>query len=339
MDANALDSNTLLTEAEYIHCACHYRSAFIHLHQGYESADKTRDVEELLHYQSELSNLAVSYSRPRASNDSLNSKMDNIIGLIAESKDRKVIPTYYPELDGMLNGGLPEKTLTVIAAEVHGGKTQALINMAHRQAQHGKNVLCVTLEMAEMDYTHRFISLINDIPLYELQAPNKSEDVKQKLLASQERWENELSDQYGNIHIVDHDDGEFSAAHLRKHILKYGHENIDVIYIDYLNLMTPAEAFRSTDTYGTAKKIAEELRLLAKKMSIPIVTATQVNRPGMNTKLEDLDMQYVSESIGVPATADLMIFLAGRYDFGGEYAGEKRYKIVKNRMSPFNGYR
>ncbi|MCJ2163550.1 DnaB-like helicase C-terminal domain-containing protein [Pseudodesulfovibrio sp. S3] len=335
MNVDELSSDLLLKEAEFIHCACYYRTAFTHLHQGYETAENTRNLDELLQYHSELTNLGAAYSRPVVTHSSLNSKMGNIVGLIADGKDRKVVPTFYPDLDDMLNGGLPEKTLTILAAEVHGGKTQALINMAHRQAQNGKNVLCVTLEMSEMDYMHRFISLISDIPLYELQDQDKSPSVQKRLSTFQSTWADNLSGQYGNIHIVDHDDGEFSAAQLQQHILRYGSDNIDIVYIDYLNLMNPSVPFRAADTYATAKKIAEELRLLAKKMSIPIVTATQVNRPGMNTKLEELDMNYVSESIGVPATADLMLFLAGRDDSGKKHEGEKRYKIVKNRMAPF----
>jgi len=106
-------------------------------------------------------------------------------------------------------------------------------------------------------------------------------------------------------------------------------KKFDIVLIDYLNLMKPAYKIKD-NLYGDLKIITEEVRSLAISNDIPIVSVTQFNREGMKKKLKDMDMTYVGESLGIPATADFMCVLSPDED--NSVDGQIMYKIVKNRL-------
>ena len=84
----------------------------------------------------------------------------------------------------------------------------------------------------------------------------------------------------------------------------------DIVFIDYLNICSSQryKAGSNANSYTIVKAIAEELRGLAGKHDLPIISATQTNRGGYNSS--DMELTDTSESFGLPATADLMLGLS-----------------------------
>jgi hypothetical protein len=103
-----------------------------------------------------------------------------------------------------------------------------------------------------------------------------------------------------------------------------------IVYVDYINLMKPA-ILKDGGLYGAGKAISEELRALSFEFGIPFVSVSQLNREGTFVGFEELDFNYISESMGVPATADFMSMMGADED-SLIYESELHNKIVKNRL-------
>jgi len=203
-------------------------------------------------------------------------------------------------LNKATNGGIGNKTLNMILAGVHVGKTAMMCSLAASYLLKGKNVLYITLEMSEEEISKRIDSNLLDIPMDELsKIPesfflNKITAVKAKTT--------------GRLKLKEFPTAGATVATFRGLIndlaLKQNFKP-DVIFIDYLNLCLSLR-FKAgnSNSYEIVKAIAEEVRGLAIELELPIWSATQLNRGGM--KSSDPEMTDVSESIGLPAVCDLL---------------------------------
>ena len=102
----------------------------------------------------------------------------------------------------------------------------------------------------------------------------------------------------------------------------------DIVYVDYLNICASSRYKNNiVNSYTYIKSIAEELRGMACKYGVPVVSATQTTRSGYGST--DLDLTDTSESFGLPATADLMLALISTEEL--EELGQIMVKQLKNR--------
>lgn len=199
------------------------------------------------------------------------------------------------------DNGLPKKTLNVILAPTNVGKTAFMCHCAAHHLKVGQNVLYITMEMADVQISKRIDANLLHTNLDDLK--NVSfEKFETKLKTIQNKHQ-------GKLVVKEFPTSSAGAGHFRHLLseLRLKKKFIpDIIYIDYLNICcsTKIKLGGSVNSYSYIKSIAEELRALAVENDVPIMTATQSNRDGYGNS--DLDLDNISESFGLAATADFV---------------------------------
>ena len=239
----------------------------------------------------------------------------------------KRVPTFLPQFDEYITGGFPPYTLSVFVARIHGWKSSMLANLSARQALHGYTVILMTLEMSQDAFAQRFDSIYTGLDINKMYfIPTEQKRLIDKL-ANVKSTEGR-----GNLYIKEFPTGEASILDMKRYIRELIMRGVkpDIIYVDYINLMKPSYGNKS-DLYSDVKRIAEELRAMSFLFNIPVISVSQLNREGSSIDLRSLDFVFISESMGLPATADFMTIF-GEDDEQMIYASELSYKIVKNRI-------
>lgn len=236
------------------------------------------------------------------------------------------IPTYYPTFDELVNGGFPPLTLSVIVARIHGFKSNTMANWAARQVLHGHNVALLTLEMSQDMFAQRFDSIYSKLDINRMYFGDQRIQLKDKLI------EVKATPNRGELYIKQYPTGAASVRDFRIYLRELIMRGIklSIIYVDYINLMKAAYT-KTSDLYISGKSVAEELRALSFEFEIPVVSVSQLNREGAFVGFEQVDFNYIAESIGVPATADFMSIIGVDED-KWVYEHELHNKIVKNRL-------
>jgi len=237
------------------------------------------------------------------------------------------IPTYFPQLDEFTNGGLIPFTLSIFAAKIHGFKSNFLANIAARQVLRGHNVALMTLEMSETAFAQRFDSIYSLLDINRMYTMTE----KKRELITRLR-ELKTNTDRGELYIKQFPTGEASVLDFKiylRELLMRG-VKIGIIYADYINLMKTAYKVEN-NMYSTVKRISEELRALSFEFEVPVVSVSQLNREGSFVGFEEINFNYIAESIGLPATADLMCIM-GTDEDNMVYQNELCCKIVKNRL-------
>ena len=223
-------------------------------------------------------------------------------------------------------GGLPNKTLNIALAGTGVGKSLFMCHHASSVLLEGKNVLYITLEMAEEKIAERIdanllnvnIQEITDLPkpIFESKVTNLAKKTQGSLIIKEYPTASAHS-------------GHFKAL-LNELALKKSFKP-DIIFIDYLNICASSRyrAGSNVNSYSYIKAIAEELRGLAVEANVPIFSATQTTRSGFASS--DVDLTDTSESFGLPATADLMFALITTEELEG--LGQIMVKQLKNRYN------
>jgi hypothetical protein len=237
------------------------------------------------------------------------------------------VPTYYPEFDEYINGGFPPYTLSVFVSRIHGWKSATLANFTARQVMHGHNVLLLTMEMAEDAFAQRFDAIFTKLDINKMYNV-KTETLKmiQGLKAVKE------TPGRGQLWIKQFPTGEATVLDFKRYVRELKMRGVipSIILVDYINLMKSAEDV-GTELYSKVKKISEELRALSFVFDCPVITVSQLNRPGSVVAFDELDFVYICESMGLPATADFMM-IYGEDEDKMVYESELNYIIIKNRL-------
>jgi replicative DNA helicase len=248
------------------------------------------------------------------------------INRIREFSDNR-LPTYYPVFDEYLNGGFPPYTLSVIVAAIHRFKSNTLANFIARQVLAGHNIALLTLEMSEDAFAQRFDSILSCMDINKIYRGDENIiELYRKLRRITQR------DTLGKLYIKEFPTGEATVLDYKAYIreLLIRGIKLDALYVDYINLMKPSYGAKH-DLYVDVKRIAEELRALGFVFNIPIISVSQLNRPGTLTDFRDVSFSYIAESMGIPATADF-IAIYGVNEDKLVYENEIHYKIEKNRL-------
>jgi len=242
------------------------------------------------------------------------------------------IPFDIDLLNKITNGGLSKKTLNIILAGTGVGKSLAMCHFAASSLLQGKNVLYITMEMAEERIAERI-----DANLLELTMDSLKMVEKRVFDARLEKIRNKT---HGKLIVKEYPTASAHAGHFRALIEELRMKRDftpDIIFIDYLNICS-SQRLRmgaNVNSYTYIKAIAEELRGLAGEYKVPLVSATQTTRSGYaNT---DPGLEDTSESFGLPATADLMIALIATEEL--DQMNQIMVKQLKNRYSDPNFYK
>jgi replicative DNA helicase len=222
-------------------------------------------------------------------------------------------------------GGLPSKTLNIALAGTGVGKSLFMCHVAASSLLQGKNVLYITLEMAEERIAERIDANLLNINIQQLvDLPKQMYETKIIKLAQKT---------VGKLIIKEYPTASAHAGHFKSLLnelaLKKGFKP-DIIFIDYLNICSSSR-YKGTivNSYTFVKSIAEELRGLAVEFNVPIFSATQTTRSGYGST--DVDLTDTSESFGLPATADLMFALISTEEL--EQLNQILVKQLKNRYN------
>lgn len=249
------------------------------------------------------------------------------------SADDIRIPTHYPIFDEFISGGFIPYSLSVILAKIHGGKSNALVNFASRQALNGLNPVIMTLEMSEQVVCQRLDSIHSGLDMNRMYIDKK---MSEKMVKSLKEIRNKNN--LGNLWVKEFPTGNATIEDFRKYLRELSHRGIkpSCVFVDYINLMKPSYKNRE-GMYMDIKRISEDLRALSLEFQVPFVSVSQLNREGMFTNLKELDFTYVAESIALSATSDVMAIL-GNYEDEWIYESEVHYKFVKNRLGMAGGF-
>ena len=236
------------------------------------------------------------------------------------------IPFDLEYMNKITKGGLPNKTLNIAMAGTGVGKSLFMCHCAAANLELGKNVLYITMEMAEERIAERIDANLMDLPIQQLETlPKKVFDSKIEKIGK---------GSIGKLIVKEYPTGAAHTGHFRALLnelkLKKNFKP-DIIYLDYLNICSSSrmKAGGSINSYTYIKSIAEELRGLAVEFNLPIMSATQTTRGGFSNT--DVGLEDTSESFGLPATADLMFALISTEEL--EDLGQMMVKQLKNRYN------
>ena len=223
-------------------------------------------------------------------------------------------------------GGLPNKTLNIALAGTGVGKSLFMCHLASSVLLQGKNVLYITLEMAEEKIAERIDANLLNVNIQNItDLPRKMFETKVTKLSEKTQ---------GTLIIKEYPTASAHSGHFKSLLNELALKKSfkpDIIFIDYLNICASSRyrAGSNVNSYSYIKAIAEELRGLAVESNVPIVSATQTTRSGFASS--DVDLTDTSESFGLPATADLMFALISTEELEG--ANQLMVKQLKNRYN------
>ena len=273
---------------------------------------------------------------PSILSDALAVGFDQHVGhdYLDDSKDRfayyhrveNKIPFDLEYFNKITSGGLSDKTLNIALAGTGVGKSLFMCHVASSVLLQGKNVLYITLEMAEEKIAERIDANLLNTNIQDIaELPKNTFTKKIDKLAAKTS---------GKLIIKEYPTASAHCGHFKALLqelkLKKSFEP-DIIFVDYLNICASSR-YRSAvnvNSYSYVKAIAEELRGLAVEASVPIVSATQTTRSGFASS--DPNLTDTSESFGLPATADLMFALISTEDM--EKLNQIMVKQLKNRYN------
>lgn len=273
---------------------------------------------------------------PQLLSDALAVSFDTSIGhdFVEDSESRfefyhrkeERLPFDIDYLNKITRGGLPRKTLNILLAGTGVGKTLAMCHFAASYYASGKNVLYITMEMAEEKIAERIDANLLNTPLDELYMLPK-ETYDKRIARLKEKTP-------GRLIVKEYPTSTAGAANFRHLLneLKIKKNFIpDVVFIDYLNICASSRMKQgaNVNSYTYIKAIAEELRGLAVEFNVPIISATQTTRGGYDSS--DVGLTDTSESFGLPATADFMVALIATDEL--KALNQMMVKQLKNRYA------
>jgi replicative DNA helicase len=230
------------------------------------------------------------------------------------------------------DGGLLNKTLNIALASTGVGKSLFMCHCAAANLTMGKNVLYITMELADMGKAQvgqRIDGNILNMPMKQIQKLSK-EDYLNKI---------DSLKNVGKLIIKQYPTGGASVNHFRHLVSELKMKNgfiPDIIYIDYLNICSSSRVKNSqANSYTIVKSIAEEIRGLAIELDLPIVTATQTTKNGHGNS--DVELNDTSESWGVPQTADLLFALISTDELAEN--NQIMVKVLKSRYDDSTFYK
>jgi replicative DNA helicase len=267
---------------------------------------------------------------------------DDIDQMIEYYSERMIgVRTQHKELNKRLGPGFLPGTLSIILAASGVGKSLMMTDLISGMIKDNKNVLLVSLEMADKEIMKRVHANAMDLPINSLLDLNKTEGelakldrpiiTKEVVLSAYQKMK--TSGTCGKLFVKDYPSGSFSPLMLEALVESYRIEKgveFDIVFVDYLGIMKSDLLSPSAGLYSYIKSIAEETRASAKKMDVPIVSASQLNRAATNN-IDEADNSNVSDSMGTVMTADFLMFLLQNEEM--KERKEIVGKITKNRFA------
>ena len=239
------------------------------------------------------------------------------------------IPTGFIDLDYKLSG-LQPSDLILVAARPSMGKTAFVLNIAQYVAfKKNRSVAIFSLEMSKEQLVNRLFSLESQVDAQALRTGNMKDSDWEKLI--------EGAGIIGQSKLIIDDTPGISVSELRSKCRKYKLENdLDLIIIDYLQLMTGSVVRSSESRQQEISEISRSLKGLARELNVPVIALSQLSRavesrPDKRPMLSDL-----RESGAIEQDADVVMFIYRDeyYNKDSEYKKQAEIIIAKQRNGP-----
>lgn len=204
------------------------------------------------------------------------------------------IMTQHAELNKRLGTGFLPGTLSVILASSGIGKSLLKTDMISGMIKKGKKILLISMEMSDKEMMKRVHTNAFDLPINSLTDLGKTENELKKLQEENpgriqvskddiiSKYKDlKMSGKLGKLYIKDYPSGYFSANMLDSLLESYKNEldlEFDIVFLDYLGIMKSDLLHPSAGLYSYVKSIVEEVRAVAKKRQLPIISSSQLNR-------------------------------------------------------------
>ena len=273
---------------------------------------------------------------PEILTEALGVSFDNSVGhdYLGDSDNRfdfyhkveEKIPFDLEFFNKVTKGGLPPKTLNIALAGTGVGKSLFMCHVASSCLSQGKNVLYITLEMAEERIAERIDANLMNITIDDLH------DLPKKMF--QDKISRITKKTSGKLIVKEYPTASAHSGHFRGLIKELAIKKSfkpDIVFVDYLNICASSrfKGAHNVNSYMYVKAIAEELRGLAVETNVPFMSATQTTRTGFVSS--DIGLEDTSESFGLPATADFMFALISTEEL--EDLNQICIKQLKNRYN------
>ena len=263
--------------------------------------------------------------------ESVKVSLDSDFGIFIDEIDKrfedygvkKGLKTNIQSFDDIIGDGYTTKTLHLIAAASGVGKSAMLCSLGVQFLLQKRDVVIISLEMAESEFFKRIDANLFSVKIKEL--PH----IEKQVLKNE--YEN-LKDDIGQLVVKEFPAGGLTPLGLQSYLEKLKNEKgilSPVVMVDYLSLMSSDKLKLSDNSYGFFKSVAEELRAVAQKMNIIIFTPMQLNRSATHNL--EADQSAISDSLGVFMTCDSAFIISQTPEYKEQ--GKMRISFVKNRMS------
>ncbi len=239
------------------------------------------------------------------------------------------LPTGFIDLDYKLSG-LQPADLILVAARPSMGKTAFVLNIAQYVAfKKGRKAAIFSLEMSKEQLVNRLFSLESQVEAQALRTGNMKDSDWEKLIES--------AGIIGKSKLIIDDTPGISVSELRSKCRKYKLEHgLDLIIIDYLQLMSGSVGGRSESRQQEISEISRSLKALARELNVPVIALSQLSRavearPDKRPMLSDL-----RESGAIEQDADVVMFIYRDeyYNKDSEYKKQAEIIIAKQRNGP-----
>jgi replicative DNA helicase len=241
------------------------------------------------------------------------------------------LPFYLEYLDKITNGGISPKTLSLAIAASGVGKSMFMTHYASSLLSEGKNVLYISMEMAEEEIARRIDANLMNVNIQDIENLPVS-TFKSKVSSISEKTN-------GSLVIKEYPTSSAHVGHFRALLNDLALKKSfvpDIIFIDYLNICASSrqKLNNAPNSYSYVKSIAEEIRGLAVEFNVPVFSCIQFNRSGFNS---DPDLTNTSDSVGIVYTADLIFAMISTEEL--EQMGQMMFKQMKNRYADVNKFK
>ena len=254
--------------------------------------------------------VAVSQIDEEASGDDI-IKLSELVARDYERNDKNNHIADYPKTKFIrydeITNGLRPATLLILAARPAMGKTAFSLNIALNVAKQNKRVLIFSLEMGEEELYNRLLAAESEVELKNIQRShfdfNNKEMINRLLIARENLSTLE-------IYIDASATPTITAIKNKARLLQRKYKNIDLIIIDYLQLIS------GTTNKGNREQeiseISRGLKLLSKELNVPIIALSQLSRRVESREDKTPMLSDLRESGSIEQDADQVMFLSSK---------------------------
>jgi len=203
--------------------------------------------------------------------------------------------TGLPDFDRFY-GGLFPRELTILAARTGIGKTALATQIAFHNAQRGRSVYFVSLEMSRAELATRVLCGQSRVNNRDIRA-GRLDDQGRAAIA-------EASAAVAPVKLFIDDRPGMTIADIRRSARKLARDGLSLIIVDYLQLVTPGD--RRVPREQQVATITRELKQAARELDVPVLCLCQLNR---QADTERPRLSHLRESGAIEQDADLVIFL------------------------------